>query len=315
MQRGSAVVFLSMVALCSAPRDALAQGRRGSREKTEKGDKAKADDAKAQAGATPDKSDAEISKVEKLYAELEYEQAAALGHALIDKGGLSHEELVRVLRLVALSHAGHDQEEGAREAFVSLLGYEPDYQVDPNLGPRVTTPFFSARGFWRGQAQRPGLDLTADVKSSTGGVIRLNLRDPLHVAKSGTVSFRWAGAGDFEAKPLDSLDTSSVEVSAAPPGASRLEYFAVVLDAKRNEVFEAGSARAPKTQIFERSAAHADEKPAFYKNPIVIGTAAAVVVVAAVTVGYFLLRDRTPTSASLSPTPFCANGAAPAPCN
>ncbi|MBF5066910.1 hypothetical protein G6O45_27245, partial [Salmonella enterica subsp. enterica serovar Istanbul] len=70
-----------------------------------------------------------------------------------------------------------DKEEQARAAFLQLLTYDPDYQADPNLGPKVNTPFVEARGSFRSLPTKPGIEVSASV-STNGGTLRVTTRDP-----------------------------------------------------------------------------------------------------------------------------------------
>ena len=100
----------------------------------------------------------DVETAEQLYAKLEYEKANEVAQKVIVLKGLTHDQLVRTYRVLAVTYAVLEKEEDARDAFVLLLTYDPDYKLDPNLGPRVLTPFQEAKGYWRAQPMKPGID-------------------------------------------------------------------------------------------------------------------------------------------------------------
>lgn len=194
---------------------------------------------------------ADLEKAEQLYANLNYEEANKVAQTVVRQRNLSHDQLVRAYRILAISHAVLDREEASRDAFVMLLTYEPDYQADPNLGPRVTTPFFEARGFWRGQPVKPGAEASATAKVKEPAVVRVQVRDPSHIVKRAVVGWRWGPAGPFKTKPVTTGDAQNVEIGPPPTGASRLDYYVQAFDDKENVILEAGSSSTPKTTTVE----------------------------------------------------------------
>jgi hypothetical protein len=91
--------------------------------------------------AAPKEPPAEVETAEQLYAKLDYEGANAVAERVIRERGLTHDHIVRAYKILAVTYAILDREELAREAFLKLLVYDADYQVDPNLGPKVNNPF------------------------------------------------------------------------------------------------------------------------------------------------------------------------------
>ncbi len=269
----------------------------------------------------PDKTEkpaspaAEIEAIEQLYAKLDYEQANAAAERILAKAhGLTHDQLVRTYKVLAVTHAVLDHAEPAKEAFIALLTYEPEYAVDPNLGPKVQTPFFEARGFWRAQGVKPGIEVASVIRGAEAGTLRVSTRDPTRVVRKVTVGYRWGSTGPFTKESVSVGDGVSVEVPAPPPGKARLDYYAQAVDDRESVLFEVGSAAIPRSAFVEaRKAAApvAEEKSASIFASPVFWIAAAAVVAGGVTGGYFAFRPGAPVAASYKPTLECGAGRCP----
>ncbi len=258
------------------------------------------------------RAQAEIAAAEKAYTALDYAQARQQAERLREQGGLTHEQLQRTVRIIALSNAALDKPDAARDAYTLLLAYDPDFKVDTKLGPKFQEPFAEARGYWKAQSKRPGVETTASLHVGALGAIRVQTRDPSEVAVRVATGYRWAPAREYLVTSARLGDTQ-VDVSAPPAGATRLDYYVQVFDAKDSVVFEDGNPESPKTAIAAADAATARKSdksvlasPWFW----VVGAA----VLAAGGVGtYFAVR---PTQSD--PTSFRATGVAVcggAPCN
>lgn len=262
-------------------------------------------DKPAPAGAT---LPAEVETVESLYAKLDYENASLVAERVLKGKGLSHDQLVRTYRVLAVTYAILDKEEQARDAFVQLLVYEPEYQADPNLGPKVNTPFVEARGVYRSLPAKPGIEVTTNVRSD-GGTIRVTTRDPTRIVKKVMVGWRWTSAGEYKTQQLAPGD-AVVEVANAPTGRTRLDFYAQALDERDNAVLEAGNAQVPKSAFIEATAqmgapVKREEGGSVLSSPLFwILTGAAVA--GGGTALFFALRPGDPPDrASLGPVLFC----------
>src|SRR4051812_32725315 len=89
--------------------------------------------AKGKPGAPS--ASADVEATEQLYAKLDYDGAKAFAERITKRSGLSHEQMLRAYRVLAVTTAILDDPEGAREAFLQVLVLDPDYSVDANLGP------------------------------------------------------------------------------------------------------------------------------------------------------------------------------------
>jgi hypothetical protein len=264
----------------------------------------------------PAPSDAatDLALAEKYYANMDYVRANAMAARVAAQQLLKHSELVEALRLVALTDAALGKQDQAREDFIEVLTYAPDLQIDPNLGPRVTAPFLEARGFWRAQPERPGMEVAVTVHADGPGTLRVITRDPTGIVKSGKVGFRWGSSVPFAVFPLTvSSDGVVFDVPERPANLARLDYYAQVVDARGAVVMEVGTPTSPKSATVEvpKTAvvvAAAPEKKggSIFASPF-FWTGAAVVVAGAAVATYFLTRPRNPTGATLTGGATCGS--------
>lgn len=284
--------------------------------------------ASSSAAAAPARRDlparevtADVEEAEQLYAHLEYEEANKVAERASKQRGLSHDPLVRVYRILAITYAVLDRSEASRDAFIALLAYDPDFQADPNLGPRVSTPFLEARGFWRAQPVRPGLEVAVTLRADEPGAIRVVTRDPLHVVKRVVVGTRWGQAGDFvvTAVAASPVAPSVADVPPPPAGRARLDYYAQALDERDDVVFESGNPGTPRSALVEATRPSpfggsgygrdgGAKRGSIFASPV-FWTVAAVVVAGGATAVFFAARGKDdPTSATLAPTVSCGLG-------
>jgi hypothetical protein len=253
---------------------------------------------------------ADVDTAEQLYAKLDYEGANAVAARVVKQRGLSHEQLVRAYRVLAVTDAILDKEEAAQSAFLQLLTYDPDYQADPNLGPQVNTPFVEARGSFRALPSKPGIEVQATIQT-TGGTLRVTTRDPTKMVKKVNVGYRWTSSGDYTVAQLAPGEGVSVEVVAAPAGRTRLDYYAQALDDRDNAVLEAGSAQVPKSAFAQVGPSAGGGKGGKSEGGSVLSSPffwifAGAAVAGGGTALFFALRPQDPpTKATLSPIMQC----------
>lgn len=273
-----------------------------------------ADDAHAQRGkpsAAAKELPADVETAEQLYAKLDYEQANSVAERVVKERGLSHDQIVRAYRVLAVTYAILDREEQAREAFLKLLVYDPDYQVDPNLGPKVNNPFVEARGVFRALSSKPGVEVVANVRSD-GGQLRVTTRDPTKIVRKVTVGYRWTSSGEYNVSQIVAGEGIPVEVSAAPPGRTRLDFYAQALDDRDNAVLEAGNPQVPKSAFAEavKNGEERDKGGSVFSSPFFWGFTGAAVIGGGLALFFALRPQDPPTAASLSPALQCG----PEPC-
>ncbi len=253
---------------------------------------------------------ADVDTAEALYAKLDYDGANAVAERVVKQRGLSHDQLVRAYRVLAVTYAVLDKDDEAQKAFLQLLTYDPDYQVDPNLGPKVNGPFTVARGTFRVLPSKPGIDVTATVQT-TGGTLRVTTRDPTKIVKKVVVGYRWTSSGDYTTSQIGSGEAVNVEVAAAPNGRTRLDFYAQALDGNDNAVLEAGNPQVPKSAFAEAGSrpvgggGKKDEGGGILSSPI-FWIVAGAAVVGGGTALFFVARPQDPpTKASLAPVMQC----------
>lgn len=259
----------------------------------------------------------DLAAAEAAYGQLNYEDAAKRAEAVSKKRGLTHDQLVRAYRVLAFSRAAIGDDEHARESFVLLLTYDPDHKVDKTLGPKVQQPFLEAKGYWRQQMARPGIEAqVGGLRQGTMATLHVNTRDPSHVVKTVTVGHRFGGQGRFDTQNVG-VGEQSVNVMI-PASETRLDYFVQATDANDSVVFEVGSPTAPKTSLVEVKSVAAPvqgpsekESGSIFSSPL-FWVATGVVLVGGAVGTYFIATSKTtreeqlpPTGAQVSPILFC----------
>ncbi len=78
-----------------------------------------------------------LAQAEKMYTEVQPEEAIALLTGCMETNEFTEEERQRAYRLLALSYISNEQFDEARDAVRDLLEFAPDYQVDPVQDPPV----------------------------------------------------------------------------------------------------------------------------------------------------------------------------------
>ena len=294
--RGRLRTAASIIALASLAAPALAQPRPAT---------------KPTAAAPKPEIAATTENAEQLFTKLDYDKANDVAERVLKQKSLSHDQLVRTTRVLAITYAILDKEEQARDAFLQLLVFDPEYNVDPALGPKVSTPFMEARGQLRTLPSKPGLEVVPSVRSD-GGQLRVTTRDPTHLARKVVVGWRWTSAGDYTTSTVGTGE-AIVEVAPATAGRTRLDFYAQALDERDNAVFESGSATVPKSAFAEASTKtiviggpSRDEKRggSIFSSPVFWITAG-VLVAGGITAGILLTHKDPSTQATLSPVIRC----------
>lgn len=257
--------------------------------------------AAAVAFATPSSAtvESDLATAENSYAALDYSAALSAAEAVLAQKGLGHDVLTRASRVAALAHAALGHGEQAKQQFILMLQYDPDFKVDSKLGPRFTEPFAEAKGYWQAQGRRAGMDVQAAVQFEQQGEIRVTTRDPLGIVKRISSGHRWAPRREFTVAEVEL--GKPIEVAGNPPGATRLEYYVRAVDAKGNAVFEDGTPEIPKNVIVTepvRAAGAEEKKGSFFTSPafLIVG---GVLIAGAAVGGFFALRPTeftTPTT-------------------
>jgi hypothetical protein len=260
----------------------------------------------------------DVDSAEKYYANMDYQNANAIASRALEGAGLTHDQLVRGYRILALTFATLGKEDEAREAFTTLLMMSPDFELDPNLSPKVTGPFLEARGYWRGQSAKPGLEVVATMHSNDSARLVITTRDPTHHVANVNLGYRWGGSGPFLTRPLAIGDGVTVNVPASPnPTESRLDYYVQGLDGKENVLYEAGNPALPKSVVVDAPVVALAAAPVITNEKSSGGgksiflspyfwAAAGVVLVGGAVGTYFAVRPKEPGGATLTAGAECA---------
>ncbi|MFO0666329.1 MAG: hypothetical protein U0174_20405 [Polyangiaceae bacterium] len=251
----------------------------------------------------------EVEAVEQLYAKLEYEDANARAERLLTQRGLSHDLLIRATRIVAVTHAVLDHDDRARDAFTRLLALDPDFQVDPNLGPRVSGPFLEARGYWRAQPSRPGIEAKPTLSPGEKGSVHVIVRDPTKLAKRVVLYYRWGATGDMRAVVVSGNDSIAV-TSAPPPNKARFDYYLQGFDEHDNVVMERGSPSGPLSAFLSATRGPNGSKSVF-SSPAFWIISGAVAAVGGATALIIATRPEAPATSSLMRPSLICGGTDP----
>lgn len=250
---------------------------------------------------------ADVETAEQYYAKLDYEAANQVAERVVKQRGLTHDQLVRAYRILAVTYAVLDKDEAARDAFLQLLTYDSEYTADPNLGPKVNTPFTEARGSFRSLPTKPGIEVSATVQTS-GGTLRVTTRDPTRIVKKVVVGYRWTSSGDYTTSQVPAGEAVAVEVGASPAGRTRLDFYAQGVDERDNAVLEAGNPLVPKSAFATADGGGEVRKSgggSFFSSPLFWVVTGAAVVGGGAALFFALRPEDPPTRATLSPIVLC----------
>jgi hypothetical protein len=263
---------------------------------------------------TPAAVGAELQAAERAYTNLEYAAARDAAERLLRQNGLSHDQLVRATRLLALTSAALDRGAAAKEAFIALIAYDPAFQLDPKLGPRFQDPYYEAKGYWQAQARRPGIETTALLRPHAPGAMRVSLADPTGLADHVRVGFRWSPARAYTSRRL-APGEAQFDVPPPPPGSARFDYYAQAIDRRGDVIFERGTPEAPRSAVVldtsappaQASAGRSSEGGGGLLSKPLFWVATGLVLVGGAAGTYFLLRDEggQPGDARVTPTLGC----------
>jgi hypothetical protein len=230
----------------------------------------------------------DVAPCDAAYADLDYAKALSCADSALDSSGLDHDQLVRATRVAAFAAASLGEHEKARDRFIRLLAYDPDFKLDPKSSSRLQEPFSEARGYWRAQPSRPGLVVQTQLQQGATGRISVTLSDPTHIIQSLEVGYRWSSTTPYTVTKLTA--TGAVDVLEPATGGLRLEQYVVALDKRSSVVFTEGTSAAPMVRFATAKAPDAVATKA-NATPWLIGGGVAAAALAVG--GFFLLRPTT----------------------
>jgi hypothetical protein len=131
--------------------------------------------------------------------------------------------------------------------------------------------------------------------------------------KKVLVGYRWTSSGEFATTQIVAGDGVAVEVSAAPAGRTRLDFYAQALDDRDNAVLEAGNPQVPKSAFAAVDSAGGGgggkkgEGGSLFASPIFWVVAGAAVVGGGTALFLAVRPQDPPTKATLSPVMVCGS--------
>ncbi len=123
-----------------------------------------------------------LAAAEQHFQAVEFDAARDAAHAAVRTGKLEVAELARAYEIIGVSAAAVDNQEEARAAYLRLLALKLDARSSDILPPEKNRVFYEAQGFWFARADR--FDLT--VVQAPERRVEVNVRDPLAMAHTLT---------------------------------------------------------------------------------------------------------------------------------
>jgi len=191
--------------------------------------------------ATAVAASATLEEVERAYANVDFQAAYDAGLRVLALGTSTFDECVRLHVVVAISAAALENPEVARRHFTLALAMDPKLELERELSPKLRGPYLEARGALASLGRALGLEGVARPASRR---LVLGLTDPLAIARKVELALWPIGAARPEVRTLPAARTIPIEL---PPAvwASGFEYWARVVDAQGNPLFELGHETEP----------------------------------------------------------------------
>ncbi len=142
---------------------------------------------------------------------LKYAEAAKTLKALSQAEGFSQAEVIEYFTLLGQVRGALNDTEGARDAFMRALSLDPDLKLQGKAAPRVTTPFFEAKGRVKDQGR---LEVTVGSKKEVEGGWALVLAasaDPLAMATDVVISIDEDGVARSVTVPFAKVGALTVK--------------------------------------------------------------------------------------------------------
>jgi hypothetical protein len=183
----------------------------------------------------------ELARAEKLIDSLRYAEAAKALDAARARPGNPRETLLRILELQGIVAGSLGRAEQARSVFRLLLSLEPGFSLKGKYSPKVTTPFYEAKGW---AAEHGGLRFEpAPPVLGQGTVDALTARvmaDPLKAGEKVRFHVQEDGAEPREVEsPLEN-GLALAEVKGAA-----VRWWAELLGSRAEVLAQVGTAEAP----------------------------------------------------------------------
>jgi hypothetical protein len=182
-----------------------------------------------------------LDKARALVGDLKYAEAGKVLQAAEAVTGNTRAELIEIYELEGIVFGSLNKAEPAQLAFSRLLSLDPEHKLNGKFAPRVTTPFYEAKGKAHEMGPLtavPGAGYAAERVTSLG----FTLKDPASIAKKLVVTVSEDG------KPWRKVTLAASQQLIVPISATQLYWFAVVLGDHDAVLLEVASAAAPTLQ-------------------------------------------------------------------
>ncbi|MDP3152008.1 MAG: hypothetical protein Q8N23_05025 [Archangium sp.] len=186
---------------------------------------------------------AQVEKAEKAVRDLEYPEALKALEVARKQAGNDRATTLRIYELQAITLATLGQDAKALKAFQVVFSLVPDFKLNGNYPPRVTTVFYEARS-WVDQ-NKPIIARQLPAVTGSGLVTQLKVEvtnDPLKLIKE--VRFHLISEGKIS--EVDVPFTLGTVV--APANVQRLSWWAELLGEKKAVLKELSSASSPRIE-------------------------------------------------------------------
>lgn len=128
-------------------------------------------------GALPALADEGVKEARSAYQGLDYEGCAAAASKALEGPG-TRDERRDAYQLLGLCRAALGDTDGARDAFVKLLGVDREARLPDGLSPRFTSSFLEAKGEWTDR-EPTGVAVESEELMGKTRVLRLKVNDPV----------------------------------------------------------------------------------------------------------------------------------------
>jgi hypothetical protein len=182
-----------------------------------------------------------LDRARALVGDLKYAEAGKVLQAAEAATGNTRADLIEIYELEGIVFGSLNKAEAAQLAFARLLSLDPEHKLNGKFAPRVTTPFYEAKGKAHEMGPLtavPGAGYAAEKVTSLG----FTLKDPASIAKKLIVTVSEDG------KPWRKVTLAASQQLLVPVSATQLYWFAVVLGDHDAVLLEVASAAAPTLQ-------------------------------------------------------------------
>lgn len=245
-----------------------------------------------------------LASAEQHLEAVEFDAARDAAHAAVQSGALGAKDLARAYEIIGVCAAAVGNKEEARAAYLRLLALKPGARPSDILAPEKNRVFYEAQGFWQARLER--FELRVIVVPPWR--VEVSVQDPLTMAQTlryGAV----ANPQDRQARELTPAEPLSLAFPAEGPRDLAFELLdphgnvlarreVTLGGAEPSAVATPGPPLAPGPVIDAKPVAPPPASPpkdaarSRWRSPWLWGAVSVVVVGAAATTTWLLVRER-----------------------